>query len=188
MHVQFGSVVAVPGSSSAYPTPPWYSNSSHSKGISELSPQFWNFHDTIPPTLQKLLSMATVKGSIYFRVTGAPWEGSYEEAESALRKVILDNLTKKEQQGQQHHISILPSCDPEDQTCVALIEFRDGVPHFFSNLIQKPLADWQVEMRDTDITFDRHFFGFTQLYIPRGGGIRSRLSITETFYQFIGLS
>jgi hypothetical protein len=113
--------------------------------------------------------MATVNGSIYFRVTGAPWEGFYEEVESALRKVILDNLTKEEQQKQQHHISVLPSCDPDDRTCVALVEFKDGVPNFLSSLIQKPLADWQVEMRDTDMTFDRHFFGFTQLYIPRGG-------------------
>jgi hypothetical protein len=85
--------------------------------------------------------MATVKGSKCFRVTGTPWEGSCEEAESALREVILDNLTKEEQPKQQHHISILPSCDPDDQTCVALVEFKDGVPCFLSNLIQRPLAD-----------------------------------------------
>jgi hypothetical protein len=40
--------------------------------------------------------------------------GSYEGVESALRKFILDSLTKEEQQKQQHHISILPSCDPDD--------------------------------------------------------------------------
>jgi hypothetical protein len=36
-------------------------------------------------------------------------------------------------------------------------------------LIKNPLGDWPVEMDDTDINFDRHFFGFTQLYATEPG-------------------
>jgi hypothetical protein len=50
---------------------------------------------------------------------------------------------------------------------VALVEFHRGIPAFLSELAADPLGDWQVEMGDTDINFDRHFFGFTQLYTPK---------------------
>lgn len=50
---------------------------------------------------------------------------------------------------------------------VALVEFYGGVPAFLSELTTNPLGDWQVEMGDTDISFDQHFFGFTQLYTPK---------------------
>jgi hypothetical protein len=43
------------------------------------------------------------------------------------------------------------------------------VPAFLSELVANPLGDWQVEMGDTDISFDQHFFGFTQLYTPELG-------------------
>ena len=45
--------------------------------------------------------------------------------------------------------------------------FHGGVPAFLSKLTEDLLADWQVEMGDTDISFDQHFFGFTQLYAPK---------------------
>jgi hypothetical protein len=49
----------------------------------------------------------------------------------------------------------------------ALVEFLGGVPVFLSDLVANPLGDWQVEMGDVDINFDQHFFGFTQLYMPK---------------------
>jgi len=38
---------------------------------------------------------------------------------------------------------------------------------FPSEPVTNPLGDWQIEMGDTDIRFDCHFFGFTQLYTPK---------------------
>jgi hypothetical protein len=51
--------------------------------------------------------------------------------------------------------------------CAHLIEFYGGLPAFLSELMANPLDDWQVEMGDTDISFDRHSFGLTQLYTPK---------------------
>ena len=62
----------------------------------------------------------------------------------------------------------MPSCYNNEQDRVALVEFRGGVPDFLSELVADPLRDWQVEMDDdVDISFDQHFFGFTQLYTPK---------------------
>ena len=44
------------------------------------------------------------------------------------------------------------------------MEFKGGNLKFLSQLGYNPLGDWQVEMADEDISFDCHFFGFTQLY------------------------
>lgn len=61
----------------------------------------------------------------------------------------------------------MPSCYDDEQERVALVEFCGGVPEVLSELEANPLGDWQVEMGGTDISFDRHFFGFTQLYTPK---------------------
>lgn len=44
------------------------------------------------------------------------------------------------------------------------VEFHCGILKFLSSLVVDPLGDWQAEIDDADISFDRHFFGFTQLY------------------------
>ena len=51
---------------------------------------------------------------------------------------------------------------------VAFVEFHGGVPAFLSELMANPLGDQQVEMGNTDVSFDQHFFGFTQ-YPPKQG-------------------
>ena len=62
----------------------------------------------------------------------------------------------------------MPSCYEEDQA-VALVYFSGGVPDFLSSPATNPEGSWQVEMGDDDVTFDRHFFGFTQLYPTEPG-------------------
>jgi hypothetical protein len=60
-------------------------------------------------------------------------------------------------------VTCIPSCD-ESPTSSALVEFKGGNPDSLLQLDYTPLGDWQVEMGGEDINFDRHFFGFTQLY------------------------
>jgi len=100
-----------------------------------------------------------------FRVTGLPASQPDDELAASL-KAAIDNLAEEEQSKLTLSIAIAPSCNSHDEK-VALVEFHGGAPAFFSELTDNPLGDWQVKMSDTDISFDQHFFGFTQLYTPK---------------------
>jgi hypothetical protein len=107
--------------------------------------------------------MAARKKGTVFRVTGLPASQPDDELNKAL-KAAIDNLAEDE----QWNAAIVPSCYNNEEK-VALVEFYAGVPAFLSELMAKPLGDWQVEMGDTDISFDQHFLGFAQLYRPKSG-------------------
>lgn len=62
-------------------------------------------------------------------------------------------------------MAIVPSCY-SDKEKVPLVECRGGLPAFLSELTTDLLWESQMEIGDTDINFDQHFFGFTQLYTP----------------------
>jgi hypothetical protein len=109
--------------------------------------------------------MAGEKKGTIFRVTGLPALQPDDELKAALKAAIDDNLAEDEQK-LTPNTAIVPSCYDNDEK-VALVEFSGGVPAFLSELMANPLGDWQVEMGDTDISFDQHFFGFTQLYTPK---------------------
>ena len=111
--------------------------------------------------------VARKKGPV-FRVTGLPALPADEELAASLRAAIDENLTEDEQSSLDVTATIMPSCY-DDAEKVALVEFHGGVPAFLSELAANPLSGWQVEMGDTDISFDQHFFGFTQLYISEPG-------------------
>ncbi|OBT51626.1 hypothetical protein VE04_08927 [Pseudogymnoascus sp. 24MN13] len=110
--------------------------------------------------------MAAKKKGVVFRVTGLPASQPDDELKEALKAAIDDNLAEDEKSKVTFNATILPSCYDNEKK-VALVEFHGGVPEFLSELTANPLDDWQVEMGDTDIDFDRHFFGFTQLYMPK---------------------
>lgn len=110
--------------------------------------------------------MAAKKKGVVFRVTGLPASQPDDELKEALKAAIDDNLAEDEESKLTFNATILPSCYDNEKK-VALVEFHGGVPEFLSELTANPLDDWQVEMGDTDIDFDRHFFGFTQLYMPK---------------------
>ncbi|MCJ1429383.1 hypothetical protein MMC29_007297, partial [Sticta canariensis] len=115
--------------------------------------------------------MTSARNSTVFRVTGLPTTQP-DNVLDTLNAAIKSNLLEEERSGIiQVMTVVLPSCYDENQEYerVALVEFRGGVPKFLSELTVNPLGDWQVEMDDTDISFDRHFFGFTQLYAPQTG-------------------
>ena len=112
--------------------------------------------------------MATTKKGIVFRVTGLQALGSDDELHKTLKAVIDDNLADDERSKLIFNVAIVPSCY-DNNSNAALVEFYGGIPAFLASLTANPLGNWQVEMGDTDINFDQHFFGFTQLYTPIPG-------------------
>jgi hypothetical protein len=60
----------------------------------------------------------------------------------------------------------VPLCYNNVGERVALVEFHSGLPLYLSALTANPLGEWQVEIDDTGVSFDQHFFSFTQLYTP----------------------
>ncbi|KAL4742399.1 hypothetical protein BDV11DRAFT_167246, partial [Aspergillus similis] len=110
--------------------------------------------------------MTSRQKSHVFRVTGLSTDQSDESLENFLLNTLNDELTPEERSHIQPKVTILPSCYEPETMRVALVQFRGGMPQFLSELAANPLGDWQVEMGDTDINFDSHFFGFTQLYAP----------------------
>lgn len=112
--------------------------------------------------------MAARKKGIVFRVTGLAASQPDYEPDEALKAAINDNLAEDERRSLTFTTAIVPSCYDNEEK-VALVEFHGGVPAFLSGLVANPLDDWEVEMGDMDISFDQHFFGFTQLYEPQPG-------------------
>ena len=113
--------------------------------------------------------MATKKRPTVFRATGLMTDSPDDALEIALKTAIDDNLSEEEKSDIEVVIAILPSCYENDRERVALVQFRGGIPKFLSELMLNPLGEWQIEMGDTDVNFDCHFFGFTQLYAPTAG-------------------
>lgn len=113
--------------------------------------------------------MASARSSIMFRVTGLANTQPDNLLDTELKAAIHGNLLEEEKLRIQVITVIVPSCYDEEQERVALVNFRGGVPKFLSELITNPLGDWQIEMDYTDISFDRQFLGFTQLYVPESG-------------------
>jgi hypothetical protein len=110
--------------------------------------------------------MAALKKGPVLRVTGLAASQPDDELAAELKAAISDNLTSEERQNVDASIAVVPSCYSDEEK-VALVECRGGLPAFLSALAADPLAEWQVEMGDTDVSFDQHFFGFTQLYTPQ---------------------
>ncbi|KAF2186789.1 hypothetical protein K469DRAFT_570907 [Zopfia rhizophila CBS 207.26] len=111
--------------------------------------------------------MAARKKGPVFRVTGLPASQPDNELITTLEAAIDNNLLEEEKSKATVSTVIVPCCYDNEQERVALVEFHSEVPTFLSELTANPLGDWQVEMGDTDISFDCHFFGFTQLYTPK---------------------
>ncbi|KAF1352633.1 TPR-like protein [Lizonia empirigonia] len=109
--------------------------------------------------------MAATKKDPVLRVTGLAASQPDEELTASLKAAISDDLTNEEKAKIDFRVAVVPSCYNNEEK-VALVECRGGLPAFLSALTADPLGEWQMEMGDTDINFDQHFFGFTQLYTP----------------------
>ena len=106
--------------------------------------------------------MSSRAKSPVFRASGLIRDQSDELLHSTLKKTLTDHFTAEEKFKIQIEVTILPSCYDLKQR-LALVQFQGGIPQCVSGLIANPLGDWQLEMDNTDINFDCHFFGFTQL-------------------------
>jgi len=104
--------------------------------------------------------MSTTKSTI-FRITGLPI-GPEDQIRSSLKEALDQHASTSELE-RLGRITIAPSCY-DDQTSVALLEWKGDTPGFLSSLDTSPLSSWEIELDDEDVSFDRHFFGFTQLY------------------------
>jgi hypothetical protein len=109
--------------------------------------------------------MAAAKKRPVLRITGLAASQPDEELTASLKAAIVDKLTNEENSKIDIRVGVVSSCYNNEEK-VALVECRGGLPAFLSELTADPLAEWQMEMGDTDISFDQHFFGFTQLYTP----------------------
>lgn len=99
--------------------------------------------------------------STIFRITGLPI-GPEDETLSSVKEALRQHASSSELQ-RLGKITVAPSCY-DDQTSVALLEWKGETPNFLSSLTTSPLSSWEIELDNEDISFDRHFFGFTQLY------------------------
>lgn len=112
--------------------------------------------------------MAIPKKGPVLRVTGLAASRPDDGLAAELKAAIDDKLTDEEKAKVDVKVAIVPFCYNEEEK-VALVECCGGLPAFLSELKADPLSEWQVEMGDTDVNFDCHFFGFTQLYTPQVG-------------------
>jgi hypothetical protein len=110
--------------------------------------------------------MASRKKSTVFRVTGLIRDQPDEALKTLVRATIDKHLSNDEKLQIETEITIVPSCYESNRKRTALVQFCSGSPAFLSELTNNSHEDWSVEMGDNDISFDRHFFGFTQLYMP----------------------
>ena len=104
--------------------------------------------------------MSAIKSTI-FRVTGLP-NGPEERIISSLKEALHQHASASELQ-RLGKITIAASCY-DAHTSVALLEWKGDTPDFLYRLVTSPFSSWEVELDDADISFDRHFLGFTQLY------------------------
>lgn len=99
--------------------------------------------------------------SFVFRATGLPASEPDEQLKAMLTTAINENLPADEQF--RFDVTIVPSCYNPGQERVALVDFRGGAPDFLVDL----LVPWQAEIGESDVNFDHHFYGFTQLYTTK---------------------
>ena len=107
------------------------------------------------PTTTKVSSSPVV-----IRVRGLPLDR--QTAKALTEEAITTNLTEST----NFRITIIPSCIFSDET-VALVDF-ECLPKFLSSLEINHLDSWETSVHGTDLSFDKHFIGFTQLSDPEG--------------------
>ena len=109
--------------------------------------------------------MATKCRPTVVRATGF-LSNDHREADTILRKIIETEFTPSEREKQKYKVIIVPSC-VEGTYPTALIDFEHGLPTFLLELKDNPVGEWQIEIDSADeyLSFDRHFHGFTQLYM-----------------------
>lgn len=108
------------------------------------------------------------KKSVVFRVRGLTTDGGDDQQlSSALRAAIISRLSNDEKNQINISIAVISSCYGPGKK-VGLVTVRGGIPSFLSAVFKNPIQETQMEVGEADITSDCNFFGFTQLYDPKG--------------------
>jgi len=103
-----------------------------------------------------------------FRVRGVPPRWTTDD----LLRLIRIHLSDEDWLAVCPRVIFVPSCYNDDIGHTAFL-FLNALPQVLAWLGSDPLADQQIGTVDGDLNVDRHFFGFTQLYAPRGGVIQA---------------
>lgn len=104
---------------------------------------------------------------VFYRVSGLG-QGTSEKDVSK----IIKQYQRKGEERLPTEIEVLPACSDsnKDPSMISIVKFlADEQPAFLTGLDRNPLEDLTVLYKEENgvqrqITFDRHFHGFTQLY------------------------
>lgn len=118
------------------------------------------------------------KKNIVFRVIDLAITQSDDKLNITL-KIVIDNLSKEKQSKLYINATIVFFCYDNEQENVALVKFHDEVFTFLFELTINSLKNWQIEINNTNINFDCHFFEFIQLYTSK-----SNASIIAKYVTF----
>jgi hypothetical protein len=94
-----------------------------------------------------------------YRVVGIPRLVSHQR--------LLGELTAKftaADAGIEIDATIVPTCYSDDDTDVALVSFVPSAPHYLDSLRAGGDDDVAIATAIGELTFDRDFYGLTQLY------------------------
>lgn len=104
----------------------------------------------------------TSEDPIYcYRIQGFPPSCVAEKA----REILFTLVSAEERDTFDPRIRMVPTCGDADGGLTALL-VTDRAPHFLDYLDYNPQGGYELEIVGEQLTFDRHFFGFTQLYTP----------------------
>ena len=78
-------------------------------------------------------------------------------------KSALSNKASEQEMGRLSKITITPSCYDHTRSD-ALIDWESPIPDFLKTLTKDSFDSVELETERGDLSVDRHFLGFTQLY------------------------
>lgn len=106
---------------------------------------------------------------VVYRVQNLPSGWAEEDLES----LIQENLKDDEKDPTIiSRIRIIPSCNSSDPPRPSALVIFEKTPHFLQHLTQSTSDYHSIEVtEDDDVSFDRHFHGFTQLYSTSPPGV-----------------
>jgi len=111
-----------------------------------------------PPTLLQAPKATPPRRPETFRASGIRRSATIEDLVGALSAKFTDDETDIKIEA-----TIVPSSDMTDNTNTALLCFKPRVPWYLEPL-HKGSEDAQIDTEVGELSFDKNFFGLTQLY------------------------
>ncbi|KAK2596797.1 hypothetical protein QQS21_006126 [Conoideocrella luteorostrata] len=123
--------------------------------------------------MSSLKRVMTVPKDTVYRVTGLPASKTEDGLRTAIRALIEEKLPEDERHLIELDVAIMPDCAKENTWKVALVKLlvqkqeHNELLQFPYKLESQPTGIWQTILDGAEISFDRHFHGFTQLNTPK---------------------